>query len=266
MSKLGLIAGGGSFPVLIAKEAGKMGYEIYTAGLKNAASLELKEISKETVFLRLGQLSACIKFFKSRNVTKAVMAGLMKHSSVFDLVPDLRTAKLLASIKDRRAETIFKTAVNEFAKEGIEFIDTVKFLENHLAKPGVLTKAKPDKNTSKDIGLGWRAAKTLADSDIGLTVIVSQGAIVAVEAMEGTDACIKRAGQICKDRPLTVVKVARTKQDLRFDLPVIGKTTIDSMVKAGAKVLAVEAGKTLVLDKRELIESADLNKISVICL
>jgi len=268
MNKLGLIAGNGNFPVLLARQAQKAGYSVYTASFTKDIDSNLKKISKSATYLKIGQLSACINFFKSNDVKKVVMGGLIKHSSVFDLIPDLRATKLLTSLKDKRAATVLKAIISEFAKEGIEFTGTEKLLKDHLAKCGILTKTKPDKVQQKNIQLGWKAAKTLADLDVGLTSAVCNGVIVALEGMEGTDRCIIRAGELCKTsikKPeLTVVKVARTKQDFRFDLPVIGVNTIKSMLKAGAKTLAIEANKTLLLDKDELIKLANQNKISIV--
>lgn len=271
MNKLGLIAGGGNFPVLIAKQAKKNGYEIYTAALKGTAEERLKNFSKEIVFLKFGRLTAAINFFKSHKIDKVLLAGLIKHSSIFDIMPDMRAAKILASLKDTKAQTIFNAARAEFKKERIEFADTGEFLKGYLAGEGVLTKKKPDKNQIKNIKLGWKTAKTLADLDAGLTAVTADGAVVALEAMEGTDECILRAGKIYgsadqskKNSGLVVVKVARSKQDMRFDLPVIGTQTITSMLASDARTLAIEADKTLFLDKDQTIKLANEKKIAIV--
>jgi DUF1009 family protein len=272
MNKLGLIAGGGIFPVLIAEEAKKNGYEVYTAALKGAADEKLKNISKEIVFFKLGQITATIKFFKSRDVKNAAIAGIVKHSSIFDVMPDMRAVKILASIKNTKAQTILDAVSLEFEKNGIKFANISQLLKNHLAGVGILTKAKPNANQLKNVKLAWKAAKTIANLDIGLTAVASGGAVIALEAMEGTDECILRAGQIygiacskAKKKPgLIVAKVARSNQDMRFDLPVIGTKTVFSMIKAGAKVLALQAGKTLILDKKETIKLANRHKIAIL--
>jgi DUF1009 family protein len=272
MTKLGLIAGSGNFPLMLAKEAKKNGYAVYTVDLLNTKDPRLKLLSSETKHIKMGRLSTIINYFKSRNIEKVVAAGFVKHASVFDIIPDLRLAKVLTSIKDKKAESIFKAVTTEFAKDAIEFTDPTPLLEKHFAKEGVLTETKPNKQQKSDIKMGWFSAKKIAELDIGLTAVVAQGTVIAVEAMEGTDKCILRAGEIYKlavsenKKPLglTVVKVARPNQDMRFDLPVVGENTIKTMIKSGASVLAVEAGKTLFLESEKALELADQNKISVI--
>lgn len=271
MTKLGLIAGSGNFPVIVAKEAKKNGYDVYTVDILNIKNPSLVSISTETKHIKIGSFSKIIDFLKSRDIKKVILAGLVKHASLFDLMPDLRLARILTSMKDKKAQSIFEAASSEFAKDEIELADTTSLLKNHLAKEGVLTKTKPDKRLKNDIKLGWISAKKIAQLDIGLTVVVCKGTVIAVEAMEGTDKCILRAGEIYKSavsktkkppRP-TVVKVARPYQDMRFDLPVIGDHTIKSMIKAGCDMLVVEADKTLFLESEKALELADQNKISI---
>jgi len=265
MNKVGLVAGAGKFPVLLAKEAVKNGHEVYVAGIKGIPQPELETVAAKVEYFPLGQVSAPLKFFRTAGVTEAALAGLIKHSSIFGgVLPDLRAAKILATLEDMRAETIFRALEKEFAKDGIALVSSSKFLGSMMAPAGVFTKAKPNDLQKRNIRLGWKVAKTLASADTGLTAVVCDMAVVALEALEGTDACIRRSGELLRQSGkgqtksgIVVVKVARQKQDFRFDLPVIGKGTIESMKAAGAKVLAVEAKKTLVIDQAELTAMAD---------
>lgn len=266
--KLGIIAGEGKFPINIAKEASLKGVEIYVICAKNNAfEKDFEPYAKLSTTMKLGQMSKAIKFFKDNGVSKAVMAGRVQHVNIFSVMPDLRTAKVLASIKDMRADTILGAAINEFKKDGIEFISSSSFMEKCIAQKGVLTKRTPTEEELKSIDLGFKISKTMADLDVGLTSVICDRAVLALEAMEGTDNCIKRAGEIYasapvnKDGSIVVVKVARPKQDERYDLPVIGKGTIRAMIQAKAKVLAIEAEKTIVLDIEEVVALADKNGI-----
>ncbi|HOI41780.1 MAG TPA: UDP-2,3-diacylglucosamine diphosphatase LpxI [Elusimicrobiales bacterium] len=266
--KIGLIAGAGNFPLLFAREARARGCEVFTAGLTGMTSPEAEKLSKELAYFRLGQLSAPIEFFKKHGITRVLMAGKIEHVSIFGgFLPDLRAAKLLLTLKDRRPNSIFAAIAGELAKDGIEVISSATFLESSLPKPGPLTEKKPHKDRENSIAAGWKAARTVADLDIGLTVVARGGAIVAVEGMEGTDECIRRAGDIFArllpggkpPKDMVVVKVARPGQDMRFDLPVVGTSTLEAMAAAGADTLAVEAGTTLVLEmERFLARAAEL--------
>ena len=270
MSKLGIIAGEGKFPILIAKEAKSKGEEIFVICVKNNAKEEdFKPYAIKTITLKIGKLGAALNFFKENEVQKAVMAGRVEHFNIFNLAADLRAAKALASLRDFRAKSILEAAINEFKKEGIEFQSTSLFLGKFIPQKGILTKRKPTTEEEKDIELGKNISKTLATLDVGLTSVICDKAVVAVEGMEGTDNCILRAGQIVAKNPsknkfLTVVKVARPQQDDRYDLPIIGKGTIKSMIEARANVLAVEAGKTIILDIEEVCALADKNDIAII--
>ena len=269
--KLGIIAGEGKFPINIAKEACQKGVEVYVICAKNNAyEKDFTPYAAAITTLKLGQMSKGINFFKEHGVKKALMAGRVQHISIFSIMPDLRTAKLLAKIKDMRADTILSTVITEFNKEGIEFISSASYIENSVAKKGVLTKRSPTQEEQESIELGHKIAKTMSGLDVGLTCIVCDRAVLALEAMEGTDNCILRAGEIRSCAPVTkgasivVVKVARPKQDDRYDLPVIGKGTIKSMIKAKAAVLAIEAEKTIILDIEEVCGLADKNNICII--
>jgi DUF1009 family protein len=263
--RIGLIAGAGTFPLLFAREAKARGCEVFTAGLSGMTSPEVEGLSAETAYFRLGQLSAPIEFFKQRGVTRVLMAGKIEHVSIFGgFLPDLRAAKLLLTLKDRRPGSIFAAIAGELAKDGIEVISSATFLESSLPEPGPLTEKRPHKDRESSIAAGWKAARTVADLDIGLTVVARGGAIVAVEGMEGTDECIKRAGDIFArllpggkpPKDMVVVKVARPGQDMRFDLPVVGTSTLEAMAAAGADTLVLEAGTTLILEMDKFLARA----------
>lgn len=270
---LGIIAGEGKYPILSAKGANEEGWQVVVACVKgNAYESDFKPYSKAVTTLKLGQFTKCVEFLKQNGVTHVIMAGRVKHISIFSLIPDMRMAKVLATLRDKRAESLLGAAISEFKKEGIEVLSSFSFLKNCTVKAGVLTKRAPSEDEKLNIDLGLKVAYTLAELDVGLTVVLSDKAVLAVEGMEGTDECIKRGGEIYKTakskekHSLVIVKVARPKQDDRFDLPVIGKGTIKTMLKAGANILAVEAGKTVVLDVEEVIEIADKNNISIIAI
>lgn len=264
--KIGLIAGSGRFPILVAEAARKRGLEVVALGIAGVTDPELARRVRRFEQFKLGQLSKPLELLKSEGITRAVMAGKVQHVSVFGgVLPDLRAVKILARLKDKRTDTILAAVADEFAKEGIELLPSHAYLADLLATPGPMTKRKPGPAEQADIGLGWQAAKALAGFDIGQSVVAGQGAIVAVEAMEGTDACVLRAGELAKAKGgLVVVKVAKPKQDFRYDIPVIGLDTLAVLAKAGVSALAVEAGKTLIFDKDEFLRRADAQKLSVV--
>lgn len=266
--KIGLIAGEGKMPVYIAQKATSKGYEVYVAGAKgNAKENDYKTCAKVFRTFRLGQLGAGIRFFKEHGVTRVIMAGRVQHTSIFtNLMPDLRGAKFLASLKNMQTKNILSRVMDEFKKDGIEFEHSALFLEDFMPQKGVLSARKPTAEEQQAAEFGYKTAKAIAALDIGLTCVVSQNAVIAVEGMEGTDRCILRAGELYRESAekkssVAVVKVARPNQDNRFDLPVIGKGTLESMHKAGISVLAFEAEKTLVLDLEDVIALADKYKI-----
>ena len=270
---LGIIAGEGKYPVLSAKGATKEGWQVAVACVKdNANESDFKPYAKAITTLKIGQFTKCVEFFKQHGVTHVIMAGRVKHINIFSLIPDMRMAKVLATLRDKRAESLLNAAITEFKKDGLEVLSSFSFLKNCTVKAGILTERKPSEEEKLNIDLGLKVAHTLANLDVGLTVVLSDKAVLAVEGMEGTDECIKRGGEIYKTagskekHSLVIVKVARPKQDDRFDLPVIGKGTIKTMIKAGADVLAVEAGKTVILDVEEVIEIANKNNIALIAL
>jgi DUF1009 family protein len=266
--KVGLIAGSGRFPILFAEEAKRMGVEVAAMGIKGVTDPALEAIVGKLRIFPLGQLQKPIDAFKAEGVSQVVMAGKVQHASLFGgVIPDLRAVKLLARLKDRRTDTILGAVAQEFQKDGLELISSATYLQHLLVAEGVLTARKPGAAELADMRLGWKAAKAVAGFDIGQTVIVKDGAVIAVEAMEGTDAAILRARDIVRsqgEKPsLTVVKVAKPRQDMRFDLPVIGLETLKTFVSAGVSALALEAGSTLVFDKEQFLRAADAQGLAL---
>lgn len=271
--KIGLIAGEGKMPVYIAQKAKASGYEVFVAGAKgNARAEDYQTCADVFLPLRLGQLGTCIQFFKKHGVTKVVMAGRVQHTSIFsNIVPDLRGAKFLATLKNMQTNYLLSRVMDEFKKDGIEFASSALFLEHFLPPAGVLTRRKPTDEEKQVIEFGFKTAKQIAGLDIGLTCVVSQNAVIAVEGMEGTDRCILRAGELVREgaekkSTVAVVKVARPNQDTRYDLPVLGKGTIETLVKSGIEVLAFEAEKTLVLDLEEVVAAADKHHLCLLAI
>ena len=266
--KLGLIAGNGRFPFLVLDAARAQGYEVVVAAIKEETSPEIESHGASSVhWLSLGELSKLIETFQREGVTHAVMAGQVKHKQIFSNIrPDWRLAKLLLSLTTRNTDSLLGAVAKVLADEGIALESSTALLEPLLAKPGVLTKRAPSEQEKKNIEYGRTVARGLAQYDIGQTVVIAESACVAVEAMEGTDATIERAGQLMATldpgrstlaRELTVVKVAKPKQDMRFDVPVVGIKTIEVMRKAGATCLALDTGKCLLIDGAAVVVAAD---------
>ena len=272
-NKLGIIAGEGKMPVYIAREAAEKGVEVFVAAIKgNAREADFQGAATVFKEMRIGQMGGAFKFFKGHQVTQIVMAGRVQHSTIFkNLMPDLRGAKFLASLKSMQTSYLLNKIMDEFKKEGLEFVSSALYLEHYMPKKGVLSKKQPSQEETQTVQYGYKIAKGIAALDIGLTCVVSQSAVIAVEGMEGTDNCILRAGELYKNAAeksssVAVVKVARPDQDNRFDLPVVGKGTIESVVKAGFKVLAFEAERTLVLDLQEVIALADKHHLCLMAI
>jgi UDP-2,3-diacylglucosamine hydrolase len=272
--KLGIIAGNGRFPFLVLDAARAQGYEVVVAAIKEETSPEIESRGATVHWLSLGELSKLIETFRREGVTRAVMAGQVKHKQIFSGIrPDWRLAKLLLSLDLRNTDALLGAVAKVLAEEGIVLENSTALLEPLLARAGVLTKRAPSGPERKNIEYGRTVARGLAQFDIGQTVVVAESACVAVEAMEGTDTTIERAGQIMSSldpgkstlaRELTVVKVAKPKQDMRFDVPVIGTRTIDVMKKAGAASLAIDAGKCLLIDGDAVIHAADEAGIAIV--
>ncbi|MGA7382567.1 MAG: UDP-2,3-diacylglucosamine diphosphatase LpxI [Terriglobales bacterium] len=273
--KLGLIAGNGRFPFLVLEAARAQGFEVVVAAIKEETFPEIDSQGAAAVhWLSLGELSKLIETFKCEGVTKAVMAGQVKHKQIFSSIrPDWRLAKLLLNLRIRNTDALLGAVAKVLADEGITLENSTNLLEPLLAKPGVLTRRAPTEQEQTNIEYGRAVARQLAQFDIGQTVVVAEAACVAVEAMEGTDATIERAGQIMASldadastlsRALTVIKAAKPNQDMRFDVPVIGLKTIATMRKAGATCLALDAGKCLLLDGNEIVTAADAAGIAIV--
>lgn len=273
--KLGLIAGNGTFPFLVLDAARAQGYEVVVAAIKEEAYPEIESKGAAAVhWLSLGELSKLIDTFKAEGVTRAIMAGQVKHKQIFSSIkPDWRLAKLLLSLGTRNTDSLLGAVAKVLADEGIALENSTALLEPLLAKAGVLTKRAPTEQERKNIDYGRAVARQVAQFDIGQTVVIAESACVAVEAMEGTDATIERAGQIMRSlegdastlsRSLTVVKIAKPNQDMRFDVPVIGVRTIETMQRAGATGLAVDAGRCLLLDGDATVQAADHWQIVIV--
>jgi len=273
-SKLGLIAGNGRFPFLVLDAARAQGYEVVIAAIKEETSPEIESRGATVHWLSLGELSKLIETFQKEGVTRAVMAGQVKHKQIFSSIrPDWRLAKVLLSLGTRNTDSLLGAVAKVLADEGIVLENSTALLEPLLAKPGVLTRRAPSEQEKKNIEYGRAVARHLAQFDIGQTVVVAESACVAVEAMEGTDATIERAGQIMASlgsdastlsRALTVIKIAKPNQDMRFDVPVIGVKTIEVMRQAGASCLAIDAGKCLLLDGDAVVQTAETAGIAMV--
>lgn len=264
--RYGLIAGNGKFPFLVLEGARARGVEMAVAAIKEETSPDIESLAQTVEWMGVGQLGRLLRFFEKQQVTHAIMAGQVKHRQIFRInaLPDLRMARLLARLPLKNTDSLIGAVADELARSGITVVDSTLFLEPLIAREGVLTRRKPSKKEMADIEYGIAAASELARLDIGQTIAVKDLAVVAVEAMEGTDAVIARAGELTNHRHFVVVKVAKPGQDMRFDVPVIGKPTVEAMNAAGATVISVTAGKTLLFDQDELILLADKLGLSIV--
>jgi DUF1009 family protein len=279
VNTLGLIAGNGRFPFLLLEAARAQGLRVVVAAIREETDPEMSERARgdagvAVYWMSLGELSKLIETFQREGVTRAVMAGQVKHKQIFSAIrPDWRLAKLLLNLRTRNTDMLLGAVAKVLEDEGIVLGSSTGFLEPLLAPAGVLTARLPDESERADMEYGLRVARGIAGFDLGQTVVVAAGACVAVEAMEGTDATILRAGEIFKtldgnestlQRRLTVVKVAKPNQDLRFDVPVVGVPTIAAMRAAGATCLCVEAGRTLLFDREAMVAAADAAGIAIV--
>ena len=273
--RLGLIAGNGKFPLLVLDAARARGYEVVVAAIKEEAFPEIEQRGATSVhWLSLGELSKLIATFQREGVTEAIMAGQVKHKQIFSSIrPDLKLAKLLLTLPMRNTDSLIGGVAKILAEEGITLLNSTSLLEPLLASAGVLTRRQPTGQEQTNITYGRAVAHHVARFDIGQTVIIAEAACVAIEAMEGTDAAILRAGSLMKglhnesamlSRALTVVKVAKPNQDMRFDVPVIGLRTIETMREAGATCLALDAGRCLMLDGEAVIQAANEADIAIV--
>jgi DUF1009 family protein len=260
----GLIAGNGRFPFLVLEGARSQGIEMAVIAIKEEASAELEKSAKRLHWVSLGELSKTIDLLHKEGVTQAVMAGQVKHSRIFSAIrPDWKLAKLLFSLPRKNTDALIGGVAKVLQDEGIQLVDSTLFLKPLLPEPGVLTRRAPNEQEMADIAYGHTVARQIAGMDIGQTVVISDQACVAVEAMEGTDETIARAARIVEGKPLVVVKVSKPKQDMRFDVPVVGLPTIEQMKSSRATALAVDAGRTLLFDRQKLIEVADAAGIAI---
>src|ERR687893_2840588 len=262
--RFGLIARNGRFPFLVLEGARRAGAEVAVAAIREETDPGIEKVAERVTWVGIGQLGRMIRFFKREGVEKAIMAGQVKHVQIFGgALPDVRMLKMLMRLPRRNTDALIGAVADELAAEGIELIDSTHFIRDHLPAEGVLTRRAPDERERGDIDYGLEVAREIARLDLGQTIVVRSRACVAVEAMEGTDACVRRAGDLARGR-LTVVKVAKPDQDMRFDVPVVGVPTISVMIEAGATCLCVTAGKTLMFDRDEMIRLADKNVIAVV--
>jgi len=264
-NRYGLIAGNGRFPFLVLEAARSQGIDMVVAAIKEETSPDIERQARTVHWLSLGQLGKLIKTFKSEGVTKAIMAGQVKHKQIFSgILPDLKMMQVLASLATRNTDSLIGAVARVLEDEGIHLIESTLFLEPLLPRPGVLTKRPPSEDEQKDLEYGYKLARELGRLDVGQTVVVADAACVAVEAMEGTDAVIQRAASLANGRALRVVKLAKPNQDLRFDVPVIGIPTVEVLRRSGATAMAIEAGKTLMIDRDELLREADAAAITIV--
>jgi len=261
---LGLIAGNGRFPFLVAAGARRAGRRVVVVAIKEEAFPELEKDVDELHWVGLGQLGRCIDTLKKAGVTEAVMAGQVQHRRIFsNIVPDLKLLGLLARLLVKNTDSLIGAVADLLESEGIRLLPSVGFLGDQMATAGVMTKRTPTNDEKADIEYGRTIAGALTALDLGQTVVIKSRAAVALEAMEGTDETIERAGRIA-GKGIVVVKLAKPKQDMRFDVPVVGPGTLAALEKAGASVLAVEAGKTLLLDRPLFLAEADRRRIAVV--
>ena len=261
---LGIIAGNGVYPRLLADGARRAGVEkIVAAGFTNETDPVLERHVNVLEWMRVGQLGRFLKFFRSQGIQHAIMAGQIAPKNLFDLRPDLKALMLLGKLKQRNAESIFAAVADELAKIDVDLLPATTFLEDSLAQLGVIAGPKLSPREEHDVEIGWNVAKEIARLDIGQTIIIKNGTIVAVEGLEGTNEAIKRGGMLAREDAV-MIKVSKPNQDMRFDVPVIGVETVRIAAESGVRVIAVEAGKTLLLERDAIIAQANGSNMSVV--
>jgi DUF1009 family protein len=267
--KLGLIAGNGQFPFLVLDAARSLGHDVTIVAIKGEAFAELETAAARAPasplhWVNLGQLGKCIDHLERAGCSQAVMAGQVKHAKIFGgVLPDATALSVFKRLATRNTDSVIAAVADVMREHGIELLDSTRFLQPLLARPGVQTRRPPSPQEQTDLEFGYRMADAIAGLDIGQTICVKGKAVVAVEAMEGTDETIARAGRLAGPG-VSVVKVAKPNQDMRFDVPVVGRPTIATMTAAGATVLSIDAGKTLVLDGDDVIKAADASGITIV--
>jgi DUF1009 family protein len=266
-NKFGLIAGNGKFPFLVLDAARSQGIDMVVAAIKEETFPEIERHARTVHWMSLGQLGKLIKTFKAEGVNCAVMAGQVKHKQIFSsIVPDFKMIQLLASLATKNTDSLIGGVAKILEAEGIHLMDSTAFLRPLLPEPGVLTRRRPSEEEQRDLDYGYKIARELGRLDLGQSVAVSDGACVALEAMEGTDAVMERAAALVNGRELRIVKLAKPKQDLRFDVPVIGPATVQLMARLKVSALAIEARKTLMIDREDLIRDADAAGITIVAM
>jgi len=252
--------------MLVLEGARAQGVEMVVAAIKEETAPEIEKLAERVEWVGVGQLGKLIRFFNREQVTRVIMAGQVRHNQIFRInaLPDLRMVRLLTNLVAKNTDSLIGAVADELAREGMTLVDSTMFLESMLAHDGVMTRRAPTRDERADIDYGLVVAREVARLDIGQTLCVKDRAVVAVEAMEGTDSVITRAGEITRSRPFVVVKIAKPNQDMRFDVPVIGVPTIETMIRAGATALHVTAKKTLLFDRADLVRLADQKRISII--
>jgi UDP-2,3-diacylglucosamine hydrolase len=264
LQSLGIIAGNGVYPRLLANAARKAGVrKIVAAAFTNETDPTLEQHVDALEWMRVGQLGRLLKFFRAQDTQNAIMAGQIAPKNLFDLRPDLKALVLLGKLKQRNAESIFAAIADELAKIGVDLLPATTFLEDSLAQTGLIAGPKLSPRQEHDVELAWKVAKEMAGLDIGQTVIIKNGTIVAVEALEGTNEAIKRGGTLAREGAV-MVKVSKPNQDMRFDVPVIGLETVRIAAESGVRVISIEAGKTLLLEREAIIALANGLNISVV--
>lgn len=270
--RIGLLAGWGRFPILFAEQAARDGYDVFCMSFSGTSSPELARHCRHHRWTSLARLGRAISYFKRHRVERVVFAGKVEKRDLFKpwrivkFLPDWRTLNLWYwhCRRDRKDDTLLLAVIREFERDGLTIASALDYCPELLVKHGFLTRRKPTPAQWGDIRFGWELAKDMGRLDVGQTVVVSDAAVIAVEAIEGTDECIRRAGQLCKRGGLTVVKVAKPQQDMRFDVPTVGVQTLQTMREAGVRVLAIEAGMTIMLDEPEVIRLADKLGIAIV--
>jgi len=265
MKKLGLISGSGELPFAVAAEARSKGYHVTAIGLEGIADASLESAVDEICWVNVGRLGALINAFKKAGISDAVFAGKVHKSIIYKgkVIPDLRLLKMAFSLKNRSDDAIMLGLTRELEKEGITLLNTTDFTTRIMAPEGVLTRKKPSEEDYQDIAFGWKIAKAIGGLDIGQTVVIKNRAVVAVEAIEGTDEAIKRGGSLA-GKGAVVIKISKPQQDMRFDVPVVGPETLRSMAAVKASVLAIEAGKSILINQAEFISEANRQNIAVV--
>ena len=264
VEKIGLIAGNGRFPFLVAQEIKKSGKEVVAIGLKEETDPELERSVDKIIWLHLGEFQKLFNSLKDEGISSAIMAGQVKHSQLFaNLKLDLRAIGLLGKLLNKKTDTILGAVAKEFQKEGIDLLPSHEYLKHLLPKKGLLIGPKLSKEEQKDVEFGFKMAKAIGGLDIGQTVVVKDRAVVAVESIEGTNECVKRAAQYAGEG-IVVAKAAKPNQDFRFDIPVIGPETADTLIESKARVMVIEAGATLMIDKEEMFKRLEGKSISVV--